>query len=236
VLPPSEPPRLRIRGLSKAFGSRPVLDGLDLEVAAGSIVLVAGSNGSGKTTLLRVVAGLAQHSGTIELDGRPVTEDPASRADIGYLPQAVGLPEWATVTEVLELFGRLRRAQGPTPALPEGFLPALDQPIGELSGGQRQRVAFATALLGSPRLLLLDEPVANLDEDGRASLFEVLRAARSRGTSVLIAAPSPTDLGGIPDRTVRLVDGRVETAPKLRVVTSVADRPDPDIDLEGVAR
>lgn len=211
---PSAPdlePRLRIRELTKSFGRGRVLDGADLDVAPGEVVLLAGQNGTGKTTLLRCVAGLARYEGSITLDGEPCAVSPASRAAIGYLPQAVGFPSWPTVAEVLELFGRLRGAAIPD-VLPDGFLPPLDQPIGELSGGQRQRVAITTTLLGAPRLLLLDEPAANLDGDGRSDLAELLTGVRENGTSVLIAAPSPGDLGLLPDRSVRLADGRISPA------------------------
>jgi ABC-2 type transport system ATP-binding protein len=181
-------------------------------------VLLAGNNGSGKTTLLRGVAGLARVGGRIELDGALLTDDPTSRRAVGYLPQAVGLPAWATVAEVLALFGSLRGSDRTVVPLPDGFLPELDRPVGHLSGGQRQRVAFAVSLLGAPRLLLLDEPAANLDEDGRAVLRDLLQQVRATGASVLIAAPSPSDLAGLPDRLVRLVDGRVAAPPQLHVV------------------
>ncbi len=212
---PSQPdrePRLGIRAVSKQFGSRVVLDGLDLDVEAGSVVLLAGTNGSGKTTLLRCVAGLADHDGEVRLDGRPWRGTMAERRQLGYLPQALGLPEWATVDEVLGMFGQLREADPEAIRLPEGFLPERDQRIGSLSGGQRQRVAIAVAQLGEPRLLLLDEPTANLDDEGREHLFAILDAVRTRGDSVLVAAPSPIDLNGLPDRTVRLESGRVVPA------------------------
>jgi ABC-type multidrug transport system ATPase subunit len=224
------PPRLRLTGIGKRFGLRPVLTGVDLDVAPGSIVLLAGSNGSGKTTLLRCIAGLARHAGTVELDGQPVRTRATGHPSIGYLPQSLGLPTWATVAEVLELFGRLRGSHELAIELPEGFLPPLDQPVGELSGGQRQRVAFAIALLGKPTLLLLDEPAANLDDDGRCALVEVLEAVRDAGTSVLVAAPSPGDLNGLPDRTVRLVDGEVVADRALHAVIARPSDPRPVAD------
>jgi len=205
-------PRLSVRGLRRSFARGVVLDGADLDVYPGQVVLLAGSNGSGKTTLLRCVAGLARHEGTITLDGEPCAATPRSRAAIGYLPQTVGFPAWPTVAEILALFGRLKGA-GPPEVIPDGFLPPLDQPVGHLSGGQRQRVAIATALIGEPRLLLLDEPAANLDGDGRDALAQLLGKLRGNGASVLMAAPSPGDLGLLPDRTVRLVDGRVVSEP-----------------------
>lgn len=206
----SAAPRLRIRGLRKSFGARRVLDNVDVDLGAGSITILAGSNGSGKTTLLRCVTGLASHAGAIELDGQALQRPArAGHPAIGYLPQALGLPAWATVSELFDLFGRLRGSDGFAIDLPERFLPPLDQPVGQLSGGQRQRAAFAVALLGRPRLLLLDEPTANLDDDGRSAMMRILDDLRSVGVSVLVAAPSPSDLNGVPDRTVRLVDGTI---------------------------
>lgn len=223
---------LAIRGLGKRFGDRAVLEGLDLDVETGSIVLLAGSNGSGKTTLLRCIAGLARYDGRIELDGRALEAGGAGHPDVGYLPQTPGPPAWATGSEVLALFAKLRRCEPGSVVLPDGFLPPLDQPVGQLSGGQRQRLAFAVALLGAPSLLLLDEPAANLDDDGRAAMVSVLEGLRDRGTSILVAAPSPGDLNGLPDRTVRLVEGRLVRDASLHLLT----RPTGPGDAAGASR
>lgn len=216
---PSDPTAaLAVRDLRKGFGPRTVLDGVDLDVAAGSVVLLAGGNGSGKTTLLRCIAGLARFEGTVTLEGEPLGTSDAGDPRLGYLPQSPGLPAWATGTEILDLFAHLRGCAPDSVALPEDLLPPLDRPIGQLSGGQRQRVAFAVALLGDPPLLLLDEPAANLDDDGRAALVAILDRLRRGGTSVVIAAPSPADLEGLPDRTVRLRDGALVTETPLHLV------------------
>lgn len=213
---PEPPPRLQLRGLTKAYGPVRALDAVDLEVAAGETLLLAGSNGSGKSTLLRCVAGLARCRGEIRFDGQPSRRTPATREALGYLPQAPGLPAWATGAEVLQLFGRLRGAARPSVDLPADFLPPLGRPVGQLSGGQRQRIAIVVALLGAPRLLLLDEPTANLDEEGREALGRLVVTVRRAGTSIVIAAPSPGQLGDLADRSVRLVDGKVAAGPQLR--------------------
>ena len=204
-----ETPALFTVGLSKAYGPHAVLDEVTIRVSPGEIAVVSGSNGTGKSTLLRCVAGLIPFRGQARVAGLPVDGHRAVRSLIGYMPQSVQLPENVTVGEVVAFFARLRGAD-PEPAdLPEGFLPAAERTIGVLSGGQRQRVALAVALLGRPRLLLLDEPVANLDELGREGFWQTLRELSAEGTAALIASPMPSDLAGIADRAMVLDEGRV---------------------------
>ena len=202
-------PALFTVGLSKAYGSHTVLDDVTMRVSPGEIAAVSGSNGTGKSTLLRCVAGLIPFRGQARVAGLPVDGRRAVRRLIGYMPQSVQLPENVTVGEVVAFFARLRGADPEPVDLPEGFLPAAERPIGILSGGQRQRVALAVALLGRPRLLLLDEPVANLDELGREGFWQTLRELSAEGTAALIASPMPSDLAGIADRAMVLDEGRV---------------------------
>ena len=201
---------VRATELTKRYGRlAPALVDVTFTVPSASIVVLAGSNGCGKSTLLRCIAGLARHTGAIEVCGRRVDGSAASRGPLGYLPQAVTLPQHATIDEAIEFFARLRGAdRGDTP-MPDGFLRKGTTRIGTLSGGQKQRLALAVAMLGRPRLLLLDEPVANLDADGRATVWEMLRDLREQGTTALIASPSPADLAQIGDRTIILKEGRI---------------------------
>ena len=212
---------LEIRGVVKSFGEQVVLDDVSLHLERGDIALVVGANGSGKSTLLRCVAGLTAFEGSAQILG----EDPRSAARrglIGYLPQLVALPESVTVGEVITFFGRLRGVSLRRPAdlavavpLPDGFLPSLERPIGALSGGMRRRVALAAALIGSPPLVLLDEPAASLDEEHSASLWETLQALRAAGGTALIAMPLLVtsllrhELAGVADRAILLDKGRV---------------------------
>jgi ABC-type multidrug transport system ATPase subunit len=202
-------PTLRIQGLSKAYGRRPVLDGVDLTVPNGTITAVTGANGCGKSTLLRCIAGLAGHTGTITYDEEPVT---ARRGHIGYLPQTVGLPQWATVAEVIAFFARLRGADPTDLGFPDDFIPEPDRHVAVLSGGQRQRVALAVSLLGSPSLLLLDEPSTNLDDTSRSTLWEALAGVAAAGRTVLIATPIDADLDQLERTVVEIVDGRLVPA------------------------
>jgi ABC-type multidrug transport system ATPase subunit len=223
--PPSEGTELlemlSIQRVKKSFGDRLVLDDVSLQVKRGDIALIVGANGSGKSTLLRCVAGLTAFDGTARILGA----DPraaARRGLIGYLPQLVALPEAVTVGEVIAFFARLRgvsvtRAADLAAAvpLPDGFLPPLELSIGTLSGGMRRRVALAAAIIGSPPLVLLDEPAASLDEEHSASLWETMQALRAAGGTALIAMPLLVtsllrhELAGVADRAVLLDQGRV---------------------------
>jgi len=215
------PEMLAVQGVKKSFGDRAVLDDVSLQLKRGDIALLVGANGSGKSTLLRCVAGLTRFEGSARILG----QDPRAAVRqglIGYLPQLVALPESVTVGEVITFFARLRGVSLRRPAdfetavpLPDGFLPPLEFSIGTLSGGMRRRVALAAALIGSPPLVLLDEPAASLDEEHSASLWETMQALRAAGGTALIAMPLMVtsllrhELAGVADRAVLLEQGRV---------------------------
>jgi ABC-type multidrug transport system ATPase subunit len=200
---------LEVDRLHKAYREHVVLDDVSFALPRGCIAALSGSNGSGKSTLLRCLAGLATYAGTARLDGAVLDGSTQARRLVSYVPQTVVLRESASVAETVRLFATIRGVALADVDLPDGFLPPPDRLIGVLSGGQRQRVVLAAALLGSPRLLLLDEPAANLDDEGREALWSVLVARAAEGTAALIATPYPADLDGIADRQVGLMGGRV---------------------------
>jgi ABC-type multidrug transport system ATPase subunit len=199
--------RVQLRGLSRSYGSVLALDAVDLDLDAGAIVAVVGSNGAGKSTLLACMAGTIRHAGEVRLDGRPVHGQ--QRGDVAYLPQRPRPPAAATVGEVLILFRSLSGGRADRAALPDGFVPELDRPIGTLSGGQAQRVALAATLAGAPDLVLLDEPLANLDDAGRDAAMEALHAHRDGGATIVLASPTAVDLLTMVDRVVLLDGGRL---------------------------
>lgn len=199
-------PGLLIRGLTKAYGRHRVLDTLDLSIPVATLAAVVGSNGAGKSTLLGCVAGALHHEGSIGYGGSRLRAIPGQ---MSYLPQRIRLPGGATVDEVLTLF---RALAGPTPdrtTAPEGFVPNGQRRIAELSGGQAQRVALAGTLFGAPRLLLLDEPHANLDDLAKDSLRDMLAAHRDAGATILVASPAAFDLLANADLVVRVEAGQV---------------------------
>jgi ABC-type multidrug transport system ATPase subunit len=196
--PASMPARISARGISKRYGDHLVLVPTDLDLAPGTIVAVAGANGAGKSTLVGCLAGVLRHRGHVERHG-----------SVAYLPQRVLLPGAATVDEVLALFGRLSGGAPDRVQVPAGFLPEGWRPVAKLSGGQRQRVALAAILCGRPDVILLDEPTANLDEDGRAAVLALLREHRHAGATVVVASPTPVDVVTSVDRVLIVSAGAI---------------------------
>jgi ABC-type multidrug transport system ATPase subunit len=225
--------RLEVRNLTKVYDGGWGAHEVSFSVPPGQIVALGGPNGSGKSTVLKCIAGLARFEGAVLVDGGLVGPDPASRTAMGYLPQTVGMPAHATIGEMLQLFADLRGADVSTIPLPDAFLRDHTTQLGALSGGQRHRVALAIAMLGEPSLLLLDEPVANLDDEGRSTFWRVLRELRdTRGTSAIVSSPAPGELREVADRGISMHDGRItadESFAGLRVA------PEPGSDEEASA-
>jgi len=189
--------RLTFRGLHRRFGRLRVLRGVDGEVdSQHPLLTITGSNGSGKSTLLRCLAGLeAPQRGSIELvlDGQELPTAERRRA-LGWVAPDLELYPELTVAENLRFFARLRRCDATAAIawLEEVGVPG-DRPAAALSSGMRQRLRWAWATLGSPRLLLLDEPFQNLDGDGRDQLLESLERHLHTGLAI-VANPEPLEL------------------------------------------
>jgi len=196
---------LRARGVARRFGRDLALAPTDLVVAAGEVVALVGPNGAGKSTLLALLAGALEPSeGTVE------------RADgvrIGWAPQRPAFYGRLTPRENLELFARLEGEAEPAAAaarlLGAFELPDRGRSSGDLSVGNRQRLNLAIALLGSPRVLLLDEPTAALDPTQRERLWERVAAVRDLGGAVVFATQNLEELADHADRVVKLDDGRL---------------------------
>ena len=196
-------------------GSFPALAGVDLDVAEGEILLLRGPNGAGKTTLLRLLAGLASldgGQGTVlgcDLrDGRR-----ALRPQVGLLGHDLMLYEDLTVAENLRFFGALAGAsEAESRAALERLEVAprlVDVPLRRLSAGQRKRVAAAALAVRRPRLWLLDEPHAGLDESGRGAVNRLVRDAAGSGATVVLASHEAPAASEVATRTVHLVGGIV---------------------------
>jgi ABC-2 type transport system ATP-binding protein len=180
-------------GLIKRYGRRQALAGFDLTVAPGEITGLIGPNGAGKTTFVEIVTGLVRpDAGQVLVGGRNALRSRAVRRLIGVAPQELALYQTVTVRENLQLFGGLAglRGRGLDAAIARvldelGLGSVAGRQTGALSGGQRRRVQAATAMVGSPPLLLLDEPTAGADPETRSALLAAVRARAAAGTAVL---------------------------------------------------
>ena len=217
---------LEVRGLAKSFSPGvPLLDAVDLQVARGEWVAIAGESGCGKSTLLNIVAGLDRpDAGEVRLDAKPLDygDDDAlalwRRRHVGFVFQAFHLLPYLDVREnvalPLALLGvarpeRTARAQAALDSVGLGTL-AQRQP-GTLSGGEMQRAAIARALVHSPALVLADEPTGNLDEtSARAVLGCLGDAVRRAGAAALMVTHSRIAAGAA-DRVLLLARGRLHT-------------------------
>jgi multiple sugar transport system ATP-binding protein len=185
-------PRVELKGVRKAFGRTPVLDGIDLGIAPGEFCVFIGPSGCGKSTLLRLIAGLESLSaGEIEIDGRRVTHLPPSERDLAMVFQSYALYPHMSVHENMA-FGlqhrRLGRAEIERRVREACRMLQLDGLLErkprELSGGQRQRVAIGRAIVRQPRLFLFDEPLSNLDAALRAGTrLELAKLHRGLGSA-----------------------------------------------------
>jgi ABC-type multidrug transport system ATPase subunit len=207
---------LTIAGLTKSFGARRVLDGLDLRVEHGESVALLGANGSGKTTTLRCVVGLAgPDSGAIAIAGLDAIRRPIeARAHISYLPQKSVFPATLTVRETLAVVARLRRlGAGIVDRELDacGLTSLADRSVARLSGGERQRLAIAVAFLPAVDLYLFDEPSANLDPVASRMLFRRARKMRREGRTLLFTTHVPGDVRHLASRVVFLRDGGIES-------------------------
>ncbi len=226
---------LRIEGLGKVFGAKPVLRGVDLTVESGCLVAVLGASGSGKTTLLRLICGFERaDSGTIRIGGEAVCGPglhlAPERRRIGYVAQEGALFPHLSVADniVFGLPRHLRRRHDRvSDLLALVGLPAdyAGRPPQELSGGEQQRVALARALAPAPRLVLLDEPFSALDAALRVQTRQAVTAALSAaGATALLVTHDQSEALSVGDQVAVLRDGRlVQVADPRTLYRSPAD-------------
>lgn len=197
-MPATSEPIIHVRDLSFAYQHEPVLEDVHLCVPAGDFLAVIGPNGSGKTTLLKLLLGvLTPQQGIVRVFGRP----PGDAAnEVGYVPQQIKVTPGFPITVLQVVLLGLLQGRSPgwrfTAAQRERACQALAQVemlelrnrcVADLSGGQLQRVIIARALVGGPRLLLLDEPTANIDPHGRFCFFQFLARLNETITIVIVS-------------------------------------------------
>ena len=206
-------PAVEAVGLSKRFGTREVLKGIDLRIAPGRVTGLVGPNAAGKSTLIKIVLGLVRADlGRLAVHGETVNGKVEYRRAIGYMPQAAKFPENLTGREVLRMLRDLRGVDGGLDQeLIEQFRlePELDKPIRTLSGGTRQKLSAAVTFLFHPSLLILDEPTAGLDPVASGIFKDKVRRARDERATVLLVSHTLSELEELADDIVFLLEGRV---------------------------
>jgi lipopolysaccharide export system ATP-binding protein len=209
---------LRTRDLTKSYGGRTVVRGVNVEIASGEVVGLLGANGAGKTTTFSMVVGLtAPDSGRVLLDGLDVTDDPMymrARKGIGYLPQEASIFRGLTVEqnimailETIDLGRAERRARLKALLAELGLTPLAKSPAYTLSGGERRRVEITRALVISPKFMLLDEPFAGIDPIAVTDIQKIIAHLKGRGIGVLITDHNVRETLKITDRAYIVHDG-----------------------------
>ena len=202
----------------------PILKGISAIMPAGTVTVVLGASGSGKSTLARVLLGIwPQDKGDVLLDGEPILkwDRMGLGPHIGYLPQDIELFD-GTIAENIARAGQVVSEKVIAAAEASGlhqmilrFPKGYDTPMGEagglLSGGQRQRIGLARALYGEPALVVLDEPNANLDDEGEAALVRAVQVMKAKGKTVVLISHRP-GIVGVADRLLILHQGTVQAS------------------------
>ncbi len=211
---------LRTEGLTKAYGGRTVVKGVDISVSSGEIVGLLGPNGAGKTTTFGMVVGLtAPDSGRVLLDDADVTSDAMyvrSRKGIGYLPQEASIFRGLTVEqnilailETLPLSAADRRTRLKTLLGELGLTALARSKAYTLSGGERRRTEITRALVNSPKFILLDEPFAGIDPIAVSDIQQIVVHLKTRGIGVLVTDHNVRETLKITDRAYIVHDGAI---------------------------
>jgi Cu-processing system ATP-binding protein len=212
--------------VAKHFGKIEAVRGVSFGLQAGETVALVGHNGAGKTTIMKLMLGLIRPtSGRIDVLGDdPAAGEFSARQKLGYLPENVSFNASLTGRETLSFYARLKRqpANAVSALLDRvGLANAADRRIGAFSKGMRQRLGLAQALLGEPRVLLLDEPTTGLDPALRLTFYDMIEELRARGATVLISSHTLTELEEragrviIMNRGIKVADGSLDELRKI---------------------
>ena len=219
---------VEIQGVSQRYGSMTVLHDLNLTLAEGEVLGLFGHNGAGKTTSMKLILGLlAPSEGQVKVLGR-APNDPQVRRQLGYLPENVTFYPQLSGCETLRHFARLKGAAlGQVDELLEqvGLAHAADRRVKTYSKGMRQRLGLAQALLGEPKLLLLDEPTVGLDPIATQDLYLLIDRLRQRGTSIILCSHVLPGVEAHINRAAILAKGRLQAVGSLSQLRTEAGLP-----------
>ena len=205
--------KIEIKDIHKKYGSRPVLQGIDLEVESGTCVGILGANGCGKSTLLSILAGIQPGDrGEFAIDGADLFRYPKERSRlVGYVPQGTPLLEELSTLDNLRLWYSKTDLQK---SLEGGVLQMLGvdkflkMPVSKLSGGMKKRLSIGCAVSGRPPILLMDEPMAALDLSCKQNISQYIQDHKAKGGIVLMSSHDTLELA-LCDRWYIMKDGRL---------------------------
>lgn len=209
---------IRVRGLRKAYGEHVVLDGIDIDVAAGTVFALLGPNGAGKTTAVHVLTTLlTPDAGDVRVGGHDLATDPAGvRSVIGVTGQFSAVDDLLTGDENLRLMAdlhHLERTEGRRRIadLLERFelSDAAGQHVATYSGGMRRRLDLAMTLMGSPRIVFLDEPTTGVDPRGRRTMWQIVRSLVADGVTIFLTTQYLEEADELANRIALLDHGRI---------------------------
>ena len=212
---------VHLDSVTKTYRGAVAVKDVSLILREGETIALVGHNGAGKTTLIKLMLGLIRPcGGSVRVLGEnPSAGEFAARRRLGYLPENVSFNMALTGRETLGFYARLKRVSlGDVAGLLEsvGLTAAADRRVGGYSKGMRQRLGLAQALLGDPRVLLLDEPTTGLDPALRNSFYDIVEGLRARGATVLLSSHALTELEGKADRVIivnqgiKIADGTID--------------------------
>lgn len=197
---------LIIKKLRKAYGKYHALNGLDMEIADGTLYGFVGPNGAGKTTAIKIMAGLLQaDSGSVEIDGRSIRQNPRQmKRKIGYVPDNFGVYDNLKVSEYMEFFsscygleGLTARKRNNTLLAQVGLEEKADFYVDALSRGMKQRLCLARAMIHDPQLLVMDEPTSGLDPRTRLEFWQLVKDLQEQGKTIFISSHQLSELSGL---------------------------------------
>ena len=208
---------IRFRRVSFSYGGPAVLSAVDLQIDSG-LTLLVGPNGCGKSTLLKLAAGVERpDSGTVEIMGRNLwTEEVSARRDLAYVPEHPDLTPYATIEDTIHLVCRLRAEpfeRGREVLETAGLGRVAKRSIRELSMGQRRRAVLAAAWIGSPRVVLLDEPLEAMDRRMRQDILSWLERLLAESAAVIVATHEIEPFVAQAVRAVTVVDAKCDLHP-----------------------
>ena len=207
---------IQIRDLRKRFGKQVVLDGINLDVAEGTIFALLGSNGAGKTTIVRILTTLLKpDGGTARVNGSDVVSQSARvRESISLTGQFAAVDEILTGRENLVMIAELRHVKSAGKVAADllerfGLTDAAGRRVSTYSGGMRRRLDIAMSLIGAPRVIFLDEPTTGLDPEGRIEVWQVIQKLADSGTTVFLTTQYLDEAEKLADRIAILHEGAI---------------------------